>query len=88
MYNAAEFEIYAFKPDYLLRKGNTDADINYAMQAGKLLGASHVTLELPEDPAHTLKLGQLAKKMGLKSPITDTSNNMPTGGMLPWSIPS
>ena len=65
MYNAAGVEIYAFKPDYLLRKGNTDADINYAMQAGKLLGASHVTLELPEDPAHTLKLGKLAKKNGI-----------------------
>jgi len=35
MYNSAGVEIYAFKPDYLLRKGNSDADINYAMQAGK-----------------------------------------------------
>ena len=66
MYNSAGVEIYAFKPDYLLRKGNNDADINYAMQAGKILGASHVTLELPDDNNHTLKLGQLAEKNGIK----------------------
>ena len=29
MYNSAGVEIYAFKPNYLLRKGNSDADINY-----------------------------------------------------------
>ncbi len=66
MYNNAGVEIYAFKPDYLLRKGNTDADISYAMQAGKILGASHVTLELPAEESHTLKLGQLAEKNGIK----------------------
>lgn len=66
MYNSAGVEIYAFKPDYLLRKGNSEADINYAMQAGKILGASHVTLELPEDKEHTLKLGKLAEKNGIK----------------------
>jgi hypothetical protein len=66
MYSSAGVEIYAFKPNYLLRKGNSDADINYAMQAGKLLGASHVTLELPEDRNHSLKLGKLAKRNGIK----------------------
>ena len=66
MYNAAGVEIYAFKPDYLLRKGNSEADINYAMQAGKRLGATHVTLELPKDEAHSLKLGQLGAKNGIK----------------------
>ena len=66
MYNDNGIDIYAFKPDYLLRKGNTDAQINYAMQAGKKLGASHVTLELPRDPAHSLKLGELAEKNGIK----------------------
>ena len=55
MFNDAGVEIYAFKPDYLLGKKNSDADINYAMKAGKVLGASHVTLELPEDPEHTLR---------------------------------
>jgi sugar phosphate isomerase/epimerase len=66
MYNSAGVEIYAFKPNYLLRKGNSDSDINYAMQAGKLLGASHVTIELPEDSNHSLKLGKLAKRNGIK----------------------
>ena len=62
MYNDAGVKIYAFKPDYLLTKKNSDANIEYAMKAGKLLGASHVTLELPRDTAHTLKLGKMAEK--------------------------
>ena len=66
MYNSAGVDIYAFKPNYLLRKGNSDADINYAMQAGKILGASHVTLELPEDINHSLRLGRLAEKNRIK----------------------
>ena len=66
MYNSAGVEIYAFKPDYLLREGNSDENINYAMQAGKLLGASHVTLELPKEASHSLKLGQLGEKNGMK----------------------
>ena len=62
MYNDAGVSIYAFKPNYLLGKGNSDSNINYAMQVGKILGASHVTLELPRKPVHSLKLGQLAEK--------------------------
>lgn len=65
MYNDAGVSIYAFKPNYLLSEGNSDANINYAMQAGKFLGASHVTIELPRKPEHSLKLGQLAKKNGI-----------------------
>ena len=66
MYNDARVQIYAFKPDYLLTKKNSDANIEYAMKAGKLLGASHVTLELPRDTAHTLKLGKMAEKNDIK----------------------
>ena len=66
MYNDAGVEIYAFKPDYLLRKDNSDEDINYAMQAGKRLGASHVTLELPEEASHSLRLGKMGEKNGIK----------------------
>ena len=66
MFNDSGVEIYGFKPDYLLRKGNSDENIDYAMKAGKALGASHVTLELPEDPAHSLRLGKLAEKNGIK----------------------
>ena len=65
MYNDAGVSIYAFKPNYLLSKGNSDANINYAMQAGKILGASHVTIELPRKPEHSVKLGQLAEKNGI-----------------------
>lgn len=65
MYNDAGVDIYAFKPDYLLTAKNSDANINYAMQAGKILGASHVTLELPRNSSHTLKLGQMAEKNGI-----------------------
>ena len=64
--NDAGVDIYAFKPNYFLRKGNNDADINYAMQAGKTLGASHVTLELPEDSNHSLRLGCLEEKKGIR----------------------
>ena len=66
MFNDAGVEIYGFKPDYLLRKGNSDENINYAMKVGKVLGASHVTLELPEDRSHSLRLGKLAEKNGIK----------------------
>ena len=66
MYNDARVQIYAFKPDYLLTKKNSDANIEYAMKAGKLLGASHVTLELPRATAHTLKLGKMAEKNDIK----------------------
>lgn len=66
MYNDAGVSIYAFKPDYLLRKGNSDENINYAMQAGRLLGASHVTLELPREEDYTLKLGKMAEQNGIK----------------------
>ena len=35
------------------------------MKVGKILGASHVTVEHPSDDAHTLRLGNLAKKNGI-----------------------
>lgn len=62
MYNDAGVSIYAFKPRNTFGKDNTDADIEWGMKAGKVLGASHVTVEHPSDDAHTLRLGQLAKK--------------------------
>ena len=82
MFNDAGVEIYAFKPDNLLGSKNSDADINYAMKAGKVLGASHVTLELPgppygpKNPEHTLRLGKLAEKNGIAAYfIYKKSNN-------------
>lgn len=64
MYKQAGVTIYAFKPN-TFNKNNSDADIAYGMNAGKALGASHVTLELPNDPAQTLRLGKLGEKYGM-----------------------
>jgi sugar phosphate isomerase/epimerase len=61
MYKDAGVSVYAFKPSTFGTR-NTDAEINYGFNAAKALGANHVTLELPEDPAHSLKLGQMAAK--------------------------
>jgi len=60
MYNDAGVTIYAWKPNALNAK-NTDAEIEYAFRAGKALGCSHVTVELP-DSAQTQRLGDLATK--------------------------
>jgi sugar phosphate isomerase/epimerase len=61
MYNKAGVEIYAFKPN-ALGANNTDAEIEYALKAAKTLGAKSVTVELPTDPAHSKRLGDLGEK--------------------------
>ncbi|MES2003391.1 MAG: TIM barrel protein [Bacteroidota bacterium] len=61
MYNKAGITIYAFKPN-ALNPNNTDAEIEYALKAAKALGARSVTLELPADPAHSQRLGDLGAK--------------------------
>lgn len=59
MYKRAGVSIYAFKPN-ALNPNNTDAEIVYALKAAKALGARSVTVELPTDPAHSQRLGNLA----------------------------
>lgn len=61
MYNKAGVSIYAFKPN-ALNPNNTDAEIEYALEAAKALGATSVTVELPTDPKHSQRLGDLAAK--------------------------
>jgi sugar phosphate isomerase/epimerase len=61
LYNDAGITIYAWKPNALGAK-NTDAEIDYAFNAGKVLGVTHVTVELPNDPEQTKRLGQFAEK--------------------------
>ncbi len=61
MYNKAGIDIYAFKPDALGVK-NTDAEIEYAFRAAHALGARSVTVELPNNPDQTKRLGALAAK--------------------------
>jgi sugar phosphate isomerase/epimerase len=65
MYKDAGVSIYAFKPDAFGMQA-TDADIDYGMKAAKTLGANHVTLEHPANDAHTLRLGKMAEKHGLR----------------------
>ncbi|MGB1555596.1 MAG: TIM barrel protein [Flavobacteriaceae bacterium] len=64
LYDEAGISIYAFKPR-VFGKNNTDDDIRYGMRAAKALGASHVTLEHPEDDAHTARLAKIAEEEGV-----------------------
>jgi sugar phosphate isomerase/epimerase len=61
MYNNAGVSIYAFKPSALGDK-NTDAEVDYALRAAKALGANQANVELPNDPAQTKRLGEIALK--------------------------
>jgi sugar phosphate isomerase/epimerase len=60
MYHDAGVSIYAWKPNALGPK-NSDAEIDYAFNAGKALGVNHVTVELP-DEVQTKRLGDIAAK--------------------------
>lgn len=61
MYKDAGVNIYAWKPS-ALGKNNTDAEIDYACRVAKVLNANHVTVELPNDSAHTQRLGHIGSK--------------------------
>jgi sugar phosphate isomerase/epimerase len=61
MYGDAGISIYAWKPNALGEK-NTDAEIDYAFRVAKELGAGHVTVELPREPAQSKRLGAIAEK--------------------------
>lgn len=65
MYNDAGVSIYAFKPRNTFGKDNSDTDIEWGMKVGKILGASHVTVEHPSDDAVTARLGTFGKKQGI-----------------------
>ncbi len=61
MFEDAGVKIFAFKPR-ALAKENTDAEIAYACQAAHTLGASHLTVEIPQDDTQTARLGRIASK--------------------------
>ncbi len=63
MFNDAGVNIYAWKPN-ALNANNTDGEINYAFNVAKILGCSHVTVELP-DEVQTQRLGDIAEKHDL-----------------------
>jgi len=64
MYNKAGVSIYAFKPN-ALNPTNTDGEIEYALKAAIALGAKSVTVEIPNDPKHSKRLGDLGEKHGI-----------------------
>ncbi|WP_217452322.1 hypothetical protein [Mucilaginibacter humi] len=76
MFKDAGISIYARKPSALDPR-NTDAEIVYAFNAGKALGASHVTVELPNE-AHTKRLGDLATANKFKVAYHAHSQATPT----------
>jgi sugar phosphate isomerase/epimerase len=62
MYKDAGVTIYAYKPVVFGAK-NTDAEIEYAFNAAKALGANHCNCEMPEhDDAQTKRIGDFATK--------------------------
>jgi len=61
LFNDAGINIYAWKPNALGPK-NTDAEVDYAFNAGKALGVTHVTVELPTADDQTKRLGEFAEK--------------------------
>lgn len=61
LFNNAGVKIYAWKPNALGAK-NTDGEVDYAFNAGKALGVTHVTVELPADDNQTKRLGDIAAK--------------------------
>lgn len=61
MFHDAGISIYAFKPRGFSAK-NTDAEFDYAFRAAKALGASHITMEFPEDHTQTKRFGEIAAR--------------------------
>jgi sugar phosphate isomerase/epimerase len=60
-FNDAGISIYAFKPN-ALGANNSDAEVEYALNAAKALGAASVTVEIPTDEKQTQRLGDLGAK--------------------------
>lgn len=65
MYRDAGVSIYAWKPS-ALGKNNSDAEVDYACRVARILGADHVTVELPTDGSETERLGNIAARHKIK----------------------
>ena len=61
MFNDAGISIYGFKPAGF-GANNSDAELDYAFNAAKTLGANQVTVEFPDDRGATKRLGEIAAK--------------------------
>src|SRR5690554_1153754 len=66
MYKDAGVSIYAWKPSALGRN-NTDAEVDYACRVAKILGADHVTVEIPTEGSETQRLGGIASRHRVKA---------------------
>jgi sugar phosphate isomerase/epimerase len=60
MYNDAGVKIYAFKLG--LTSTMSDEEYDYTFNVAEALGANHLTMELPTDPALTKRIGAFAEK--------------------------
>jgi sugar phosphate isomerase/epimerase len=60
LYNDAGVDIYAFKLG--LNLNMSDEEYDYTFNVAEALGANHITMELPEDPAVTKRVGDFAAK--------------------------
>ena len=60
LYNDAGVSIYGFKLD--LRLNSPDSEYEYAFNVCEALGANQLTMELPNDPATTKRIGEYATK--------------------------
>jgi len=61
MYNDAGVKIYAFRSNDV-NNAMSDAEIEYYFKAAATLGANQITMELPEDPAFSQRMGDFAAK--------------------------
>lgn len=61
LFDDAGINIYAFKPRNFGVE-SSDAEFDYAFKVAKTLGASHVTMEFPEDRAQTKRIGNIAAR--------------------------
>src|ERR1051326_8425171 len=60
----AGIQPYAFKTPITLEMPEGEAD--YAFNAARTLGASHLTMEMPDDPRLTQRVGDLGRKHNMK----------------------
>ncbi len=77
MYKAAGITIYAYKPN-AFGATNTDAEVDYGMRAARALGATHVTLEMPTDPAQTGRLAAIAARHKMRVAYHGHEQQTPT----------
>lgn len=60
-FNEAGIDLYGYKFEYDMAS-LSDEEYDYSFNVAAALGASHVTLELPSDPALTKRIGEFAAK--------------------------